>query len=189
VAASKTKQEALHKLGINQDLDLKAAEEGLLKGPGDVDMIFPLAFDELIQKECYVAPLGGTYYGYKGFGLNMLIEMDNVIGGGVPELIRVLSEKGTPLTTERVSQTIEAYALDVWAPLAEIKKRLQVSVETTLRCGNHLLFLPGQKEQENRKKILAEGIPMISDRISVLENVAEHPKVGLRFNLSPIKSR
>ena len=188
VATSQTKQEALNKLGRNQDLNLKAAEKGLMKGPGDVDIIFPLAFDEFVQKECYIAPLGGTYYGYKGFGLNMLIELDNVIGGGEPGLLRILSQNGTPLTTERVSQTIEAYALDFCYPLAEAKNRLRESVDTTLNCGNRLLYLPGQKEQENKRKSLAQGIPMTLDRITALKKVAGHPNVALDFDLSPIRT-
>ena len=146
-----------------------------------------MAFDEFVQKECYIAPLGGTYYGYKGFGLNMLIELDNVIGGGEPGLLRVLSQNGTPLTNERVSQTIEAYALDFCYPLAEAKKRLRESVDTTLGCGNQLLYLPGQKEQEKRKEFMAHGIPMTLDRIAALEKVAGHPRVGLDFDLRPIQ--
>ncbi|RJX32568.1 MAG: hypothetical protein C4525_10835 [Desulfarculus sp.] len=186
VAASATPQEALAKLGRGGQVHLRATEKGLLKGPGDVDLNFPLAFDTVMKRDCYVAPLGGTYFGYKGFGLNMLIELDNVLGGGVEGLIRVLTPQGRPATPELVAQTIEAYAIDALEPLAKVKRRLRESVELTAQCGNQLMFLPGQKEQEFRRECLARGLPMTPTRIEILRKVAAHPKVNLPFDLKPL---
>lgn len=186
VATSRTPQEALAKLGRGEEVALRATERGLLKGPDDVDVNFPLAFDEVMKRECYIAPLGGTYFGYKGFGLNMLIELDNVLGGGVSGFIRQLSPQGQPTTPERVAQTIEAHAIDVVDSLEVAKRRLRESVELTVQCGNELMFLPGQKEQEYRRECLANGVPMTPDRIEILRKVAADPRVNLPFDLEPI---
>ena len=177
-------QKELSNLGYEETIRLKSVESGLLKGPDGEDIHHPLAFDEMFKKQFWVAPLGGTFFGYKGFGLNMLVELDNVIGGGEPGLIRKLDADGKPLTPEWVSQTIEAYAIDVKYPLSEAKKRIGESVRTTRRCGNYLMFLPGEKEQIERRKNWKEGIPMTSDQLKKLEAVAR--KVGVAFNLKPV---
>ena len=183
VARSETQKEALRKLGSEKSIRLRAVEKGLLKGPEGENIHFPLAFDEVFKTHFCVAPLGGTYFGYKGFGLNMLIELDNVIGGGAPGLIRILDSEGKRTTLERVSQTLEAYAIDIVVPLEEAKMRLKEAVDTTLRCGNRLMYLPGQKEQETRKEYLAHGIPMTAERIARLRNVAADKRVGISFDL------
>jgi LDH2 family malate/lactate/ureidoglycolate dehydrogenase len=186
VAKSGNQKEALEQLGIKDCVKLQSVEEGLLKGPEGEEIRFPLIFDEVFKSKFWVAPLGGTYFGYKGFGLNMLIELDNVVGGGVPGLIRVLDHQGNPTTPERVSQTIEAYAIDVISPLTEVKENLRRSVETTLQCGNNLMYLPGQKEQELRKDYLADGIPLTAERIRLLKKTASDPRVSIPFTLAPI---
>ncbi len=186
VATSRTRTEALEKLSLPHDLELRSPEKGLLKGPGDVDVNFPLVFDSVMKRECYVAQLGGTYFGYKGFGLNMLVELDNVLGGGVSGLIRQLTPEGQPATPERVAQTIEAYAIDVVEPLEKVKRRLRESVDVTADCGNELMYLPGHKEQAARREHLANGVPMTPGRIAMLKKVAADPRVNLPFNLQPI---
>jgi len=186
VARSATSEEALQKLGVTEPVKLHSVEEGLLKGPEGEEIRYPLIFDEVFKKEFWIAPLGGAYFGYKGFGLNMIIELDNVIGGGVPGLIRVLDSQGNPTTTERVSQTIEAYALDALYPLEEAKEILKKSVDTTLECGNGLMFLPGQKEQETRKQYLAHGVPMTDARVEVLRRTASDKRVNMPFLLQPL---
>jgi LDH2 family malate/lactate/ureidoglycolate dehydrogenase len=186
VAASKSQKEALEKLGIQHPVKLHAVEEGLMQGPEGEAIRYPLVLDDVFKTQFWIAPLGGTYFGYKGFGLNMLIELDNVLGGGVPGLIRVLDPQGNPTTPERVSQTIEAYAIDVLSPLKQAKENLRKSVDTTLRCGNSLMVLPGQKEQKQRQEYLAHGIPLTPERIGLLKKTAEDPRVNLPFRLTPI---
>jgi LDH2 family malate/lactate/ureidoglycolate dehydrogenase len=186
VAKSASQKEALEQLGKKDSVELHAVEKGLLKGPEGEEIRYPLVFDEVFKSKFWVAPLGGTYFGYKGFGLNMLIELDNVVGGGVPGLIRVLDNQGNPTTPERVSQTIEAYAIDVICPLKEAKQNLRISVETTLHSGNSLMYLPGQKEQEQQKEYLAHGIPMSAESVRLLKETASDPRVNIPFCLSPV---
>ena len=186
VAGSKNQEEALEKLGIRDAIKLQAVEEGLLQGPEGEEIRFPLALDDVFKSKVWLAPLGGTYFGYKGFGLNMLIELDNVVALPAPGLIRILDDSGNPTTAERVSQTLEAYAIDVILPLNEAKQNLRKSVETTLQCGNDLMYLPGQKEQETRLAYLAHGIPMTAERIQVLKNTAADPRINIPFSLTPV---
>ncbi len=186
VARSETREEALQKLGCASSIKLRSVEKGLLKGPQGENILFPLAFDEVFKTHFWVAPLGDTYFGYKGFGLNMLIELDNVIGGGTPGLIRILDSPGKRTTLERVSQTLEAYAIDIVVPLEEAKLRLKEAVDTTVGCGNRLMHLPGQKEQETRREYLANGIPMTAERIGRLKDVAADKRVGISFDLVPL---
>lgn len=187
VARSETREEALKKLGCAKPIKLRSVQKGLVKGPQGEEIHFPLAFDEVFKTYFWVAPLGGTYFGYKGFGLNMLIELDNVVGGGTPGLIRILDGDGKRTTPERVSQTLEAYAIDFLVPLPEAKMRLKEAVDTTIRCGNRLMYLPGQKEQETRKQHLVQGIPMTAERIARLKRVAADKRVGIAFDLSEIE--
>lgn len=177
-------QKALSKLGYEKNIKLRPVEKGLIKGPAGEDIHYPLAFDEVFKKQFWVAPLGGTLFGYKGFGLNMLVELDNVMGGGEPGLIRKLNVQGKPTTPEGVTQTIEAYAIDMLHPLPEAKKRLGESVRTTRLCGNELMFLPGEKEQLLRKKYREQGIPVTIDQLKKLQAIAK--KAGAGFDLKPV---
>lgn len=176
--------EGLGTLGYDTTIKVRDVERGLVKGPEGEDINYPLAFDGTFKNHFWIAPLGGTLFGYKGFGLTMLIELDNVIGGGVPGLVRELDRDGRPKTPERVSQTIEAYAIDVLYPLEVAKIRLRESVTTTEDCGNQLLYLPGQKEQEKRREYLANGIPMTPERIDTLRTIAAG--VGVSFDIVPM---
>jgi hypothetical protein len=182
--SGETLQKALSKLGYEKDIRLRSIEKGLIKGPAGENIHYPLAFDGVFKKQFWVAPLGGTLFGYKGFGLNMLVELDNVMGGGEPGLIRKLNAQGQPTTPERVSQTIEAYAIDMLHPLAEAKKRLGESVRTTRSCGNELMFLPGEKEQRLRKKYRDQGLPITTNQLKKLQTIAK--KAGAGFDLEPI---
>jgi LDH2 family malate/lactate/ureidoglycolate dehydrogenase len=170
--------------GYETSLRLISVEKGLLKGPEGEDIFFPLAFDDVFKEQFWIAPLGGTYFGYKGFGLNMLIELDNVVGGGEKGLIRKLDSDGRPRTPERVSHTIEAYAIDGLIPLEKSKGRIGKAVRVTRECGNALIFLPGEKEQTCRKERIKLGIPMSAERLDRLRKIADD--VGVPFDLEPI---
>ncbi len=174
----------LANFGYENSFQLNSVEKGLLKGPDGEDIYHPLAFDDVFKEQFWIAPLGGTYFGYKGFGLNMLIELDNVVGGGAEGFIRKLDSDGKPRTPERVSHTIEAYAIDGLNPLAESKRRLGKAVRLTRECGSGLTFLPGEKEQICRKENLERGIPMSVEQLSKLREIAD--EVGVLFDLEPI---
>jgi len=171
-------------LGYSKNIEIKISEPGLLKGPNGEDINFPLVFDSTFKKYFWIAPLGGTYFGYKGYGLNMLIELDNVVGGGNTGIIRQLDKHGCPISSERVSHTIEAYALDV-LPFGNVFEKLAQSVKTTKESGNKYLLLPGQKEQRSKELNLKKGIFYDSVQVNKLKKLGE--KVGVPFDLAPLR--
>ncbi|MBW2984105.1 Ldh family oxidoreductase [Candidatus Woesearchaeota archaeon] len=175
----------LRKLGYDDSVEVYRVEEGLLKGPNGENINYPLAFDEVFKQEFWIAPLGGTYYGYKGFGINMTIELQNVFGGGVTGLIRVLNEQGNPTTPERVSQTILAIPMNSREPVDQVKARLKKSVDTTMQCSNGLVYLPGQKEQESRECRLVGGVPYDAQQRGKLKKIGHD--VGMPFEVIPVK--
>ena len=188
IASSSTKKEALAKLGLPPETDLMSVERGLFLGPNGEEINYPLAMDGFLKRDCHIAPLGGVYFGYKGFGLNLLIELDNVLGGGAPGLIRELSPEGLPTTPEYISQTIEAYAIDGVYPQQEALARLKRSVEVTLEHGNELVLLPGQKELDHKRECLEKGVPYTPDLVAALKRAAARPEVDLPFDLLPLGS-
>ena len=62
-------------------------------------------------------------------------------------------------------------------------ERIKESVDTTLRCSNDLVYLPGQKEQESRRRRLEKGVPYRPDQINYLMEVGD--KVGVSFEIDP----
>jgi len=181
-----TLNKALAEFGYDETLCLKPVEPGLLMGPAGEDIHYPLAFDSVFKNQFWIAPLGGTLFGYKGFGLNMLVELDNVIGGGETGWIRKLNPQGKPETPERVSQTLEAHAIDAVYPLAEAKARLGTSVRLTGRCGNDLMILPGEKEQRSRDDLIQNGIPVSEHQLGKLRALAE--RLHVPFCLKAVAS-
>ncbi len=186
VAGSKNPAEVLKQLGLADPPALRSVERGLISGPSGEEILYPLSFDAVFKNHFYIDPLGGTYFGYKGFGLNMLIELDNVLGGGTPEVIRKLDAGGRQTTDERISQTLEAYAIDAVYPLAEAKARLARSVRATAEAGNKMMFLPGQKEQDSTIRRREKGVPLSPARVGLLKSCARHPAVDIPFSLEPM---
>lgn len=116
-----------------------------------------------------VLPLGGEQFGYKGSGLNILIELDNVIGGGSPE--RIPSMRETPVC--RVSQVLEAWRIDFLFPETEARQRLREAVHDIRAHGGSNMLLPG--EREARRKAVAEmrGIPYQPSQWETLRSIAK----------------
>ena len=133
--------------------------------------------DDFLEKGSMI-PLGGlgkgnADAGYKGTGLAMLIELDNVIGGGFSRYI-------SPVFHDQrrwIRQTFEAWRIDTLFPR---KKALQCISDTVTdikkKQGKNML-LPGEKEERKRKKALQEGIPFSLKQIERLERLGK--KIGL----------
>jgi len=133
--------------------------------------------DDFLEK-CSMIPLGGlgkgnADAGYKGTGLAILIELDNVIGGGV-------SRGVSPVVHDQrrwIRQTFETWRIDTLFPR---KKTLQYISDTVIdikkRQGKNML-LPGEKEARKRKKALQKGIPFSPKQIERLERFGK--KIGL----------
>ncbi len=138
------------------------------------------AFDGFVDflKRGSMIPLGGmgeegADAGYKGTGLAMLVELDNVIGAGSSTYVDPLRDDDE----RRICQTFEAWRIDTLFEqddaLAHISKTIS---DIKSRQGKGML-LPGEKEALQRKKSLKEGIPYTKPQITRLEKLGQ--SVGL----------
>jgi LDH2 family malate/lactate/ureidoglycolate dehydrogenase len=109
--------------------------------------------DRLVEGS--VLPLGGEQFGYKGSGLNILIELDNAIGGG--SLERIPSMRETPMC--RVSQTFEAWRMDFLFSKEEARRRVAEAIRDIRSHGDSNMLLPGEREARRKADAEKWGIP------------------------------
>lgn len=127
--------------------------------------------DSLIEGS--VLPLGGQQFGYKGSGLNILIELDNVIGGGSLERIRSMRE--TPRC--RVSQVFEAWRTDFLFPEEDVQQRLKKVIKDIRLHGDSKMLLPGEREARRKADAEKWGIPYEKSQWDALRLISE--KTGI----------
>ncbi|PLX89605.1 MAG: hypothetical protein C0619_10945 [Desulfuromonas sp.] len=127
--------------------------------------------DRLVEGS--VLPLGGEQFGYKGSGLNILIELDNVLGGG--SLERIPSMRETPVC--RVSQVFEAWRIDFLFPESEARQRLEKAVADIRTHGDSNMLLPGEREARRRRDAEKRGIPYETSQWETIRSIAR--KTGL----------
>lgn len=127
--------------------------------------------DRLVEGS--VLPLGGERFGYKGSGLNILIELDNVIGGG--SLERIPSMRETPMC--RVSHVFEAWRIDFLFPEEEAQRRLEAAVRDIRSYGGPDMLLPGEREARRKADSERSGIPYETSQWDVLRRISE--KTGI----------
>jgi len=116
-----------------------------------------------------VLPLGGEQFGYKGSGLNILIELDNVIGGGSLERIRSMRE--TPMS--RVSHTFEAWRIDFLFSEKAVQERLEEAIKDIRAHGNSVMLLPGEREARRKADAEKWGIPYEKSQWEMLHSISE----------------
>lgn len=116
-----------------------------------------------------VLPLGGEQFGYKGSGLNMLIELDNVIGGG--SLARIPSMRETPVC--RVSHIFEAWRIDALFTFEETQQRLEEAIKDIRAHGDDNMLLPGEREARRKADAEQNGIPYEQAQWDALQAIAE----------------
>ncbi|MBN2112357.1 Ldh family oxidoreductase [Candidatus Woesearchaeota archaeon] len=179
-ALGKGKYSQINKqLKENLGIELAALPEQYVLDKEGREVRYPLSFNGYFKSNYWIAPLGGTTFGYKGFILNMMIEMDNITGGGNPNPI----PSGNQSAEGRVSQTVEAYCIDHYEPIDVIKRNLRIAVERTITSGGDGVKLPGQKEHEFMADRLSNGIPYNSEQIGRLVKAGED--AGVEFNVNP----
>lgn len=127
-----------------------------------------------------VLPLGGEQFGYKGSGLNILIELDNVIGGG--SLERIPSMRETPVC--RVSQVFEAWRIDFLYPQTEARQRLDAAVADIRAHGGEEMLLPGEREARRKADAEQWGIPYESSQWETLQSLSAQTGIPLPQPLS-----
>lgn len=121
-----------------------------------------------------ILPLGGEQFGYKGSGLNLLIELDNVIGGGSLERIRSMRE--TPMC--RVSHTFEAWRIDFLFSAEEARERLAKAIQDIRSHGGPEMLLPGEREARRKADAEKWGIPYENSQWETLHRLAEQSGIS-----------
>lgn len=122
-----------------------------------------------------VLPLGGEAFGYKGSGLNMLVELDNVIGGGPTERVKNMRE--TPKS--RVAQTFEAWRIDFLFPENEVRERLIQAIKDIREHGGPDMLLPGEREARRMADAQKNGIPYEEAQWEVLRDISKDTGVSV----------
>lgn len=122
-----------------------------------------------------------TGAGYKGSGLAIVIELDNVIGGGKSGKIDPTGHNNK----RRIRQTFEAYRIDSLFSKKEVLKEISETVKDIRKFGPSAMYMPGEKEQRQRNKSLRVGITYSNTQIQRLEKLGK--EVGLpifsKFNI------
>ncbi|MDP6365158.1 MAG: Ldh family oxidoreductase [Nitrospinota bacterium] len=127
-----------------------------------------------------VLPLGGETFGYKGSGLNILVELDNVIGGGSTERVKNMRE--TPKS--RVSQTFEAWRIDFLFPEEEARRRLEETISDIRKYGGPEMLLPGEREARHMADARASGIPYEEAQWEMLRGISKDTGIEVPAPLS-----
>jgi LDH2 family malate/lactate/ureidoglycolate dehydrogenase len=117
---------------------------------------------------------GDADVGYKGTGLAILIELDNVIGGGLSEFVSSLVfDQG-----RWIRQTFEAWQIDTLFPKEKTLLHISETVQNIRKDQGNTMLLPGEKEARQREISLREGIPYTPKQIIRLEKLGQSIGLG-----------
>ncbi|UCE41590.1 MAG: Ldh family oxidoreductase [Candidatus Aminicenantes bacterium] len=150
-------------------------------GPGGSKTTDPHEFDgfaDFLERGSMI-PLGGMGQegadaGYKGTGLAMLIDLDNVLGGGVSTSIEPLAEDAK----RRIRQTFEAWRIDTLYEQKEVLAHISKTISDMKSHQGEDMLLPGEKELIQREKSIKNGIPYTSVQIARLEKLGQSIGLG-----------
>ena len=111
--------------------------------------------------------------GFKGSGLAMLIELDNVIGGGYSGYVGpTVHDEG-----RWIRQSFEAWRIDTLYNKTAALQHISDTVANIRTYGDDDMLLPGEKESKQRKDSLENGIPYPEATVKRLEDIGA--KIGL----------
>jgi LDH2 family malate/lactate/ureidoglycolate dehydrogenase len=149
--------------------------------PSGMKTADPQAFDgiEDFLKRGSMIPLGsmgehGADAGYKGTGLAMLIELDNVIGSKSSTYVDPLSDDDK----RRIRQTFEAWRIDTLLAQNEALAYISETISDIKSRQGKGMLLPGEKETIQREKSQKFGIPYTKPQIVRLEKLGHAVGLG-----------
>jgi len=138
-------------------------------------------FDGLVDflKRGSMIPLGGigegeADAGYKGTGMAMLIELDNVIGAGPSTYINPLFND----ESRRIRQTFEAWRIDTLFEQGDALEHISKTISDIKSKQGEDMLLPGEKEWIRREKAAKHGIPYTAVQIARLEKLGKRVDLG-----------
>lgn len=128
--------------------------------------------------------------GHKGYGIALLVEILAAVltGAGIMNQVKLWLEDGI----EPINQGHCFIAIDVGAimPIDQFKERMDCMIrevkESPKASGSERIYLPGEKELENREMSLVEGLLLPDDVICSLKGMADDLRLETRdfFNQS-----
>lgn len=141
--------------------------------------------DMLYRRGGGLLPLGGEgemFSGYKGYGLATLVDiMCGIASGGVygKQIIDI------PNSIARVCHFLMCIKIDMFRNTNDFKKDLNTMLEElnslTPAEGASKVYYAGEKEHENYKKSLKDGVPLSEDIWNNLLNTAKNEGVDVSF--------
>lgn len=150
-------------------------------GPSGSKTTDSRVFDGVVDflKRGSMIPLGGmgeegADAGYKGTGMAMLIELDNVIGAGVSTFIEPLRDD----EKRRIRQTFEAWRIDTLFEQDDALEHISKTISDIKSQQGEDMLLPGEKEAIQRKESLKYGIPYTDFLIARLEKLGQSVDLG-----------
>lgn len=132
-----------------------------------------------------MVPLGGlgkekaekADAGYKGTGLATLIELDSVVGGGPSTFVDPMAHG----TDRWIRQTFEAWRIDTLVSRDAALQQISDTIADIKQHGGENKLLPGEKEQKQRDRSLAQGIAYTLKQIERLN------ELGREVGLDPVE--
>lgn len=126
-----------------------------------------------------MVPLGGigkgeADAGYKGTGLAILIELDNVIGGGISESVSSFEFDDS----RWIRQSFEAWRIDTLLSSDDALRHISDTVKNIQEDQGENMLLPGEKEAKLRERSLREGILYSPQQIARLEKLGRAVALG-----------
>jgi len=138
-------------------------------------------FDGVVDflKRGSMIPLGGmgeegADAGYKGTGIAMLIELDNVIGTGISTYIEPLMDD----EKQRIRQTFEAWRIDTLFEQDDALAYISETISDIKSQQGKDMLLPGEKESIHRENSVKHGIPYSAIQIARLEKLGQSVDLG-----------
>jgi LDH2 family malate/lactate/ureidoglycolate dehydrogenase len=117
---------------------------------------------------------GGADVGYKGTGMAILIELDNVLGAGMSTYIDPLVED----EKRRIRQTFEAWRIDTLFEQDDALRYISQTISDIKSDQGDGILLPGEKESIHRENVLKHGIPYTAIQITRLEKLGQTVDLG-----------
>jgi LDH2 family malate/lactate/ureidoglycolate dehydrogenase len=150
-------------------------------GPTGSKTTDPKVFDGFMDflKRGSMIPLGGmgergADVGYKGTGMAMLIELDNVIGAGFSTYIDPIMVDAK----RRIRQTFEAWRIDTLFGQNDALAHISRTISDIKSQQGEDMLLPGEKESIQREDAMKNGIPYAAIQIARLERLGRSVDLG-----------
>lgn len=160
---------ALNAAKINQASQRKVSiPSNYLIDDSSQEVLCPKDCDSV--KRGSLLPLGGNQYGYKGYGLALSIELNQLIGGCELKKIPI----GCKTSDGRVAHIFEASAVDCFSTVREALDKVTLKVKRIKSVGG---TIPGEKETMTRENSINHGVCYNESQVERLVEIGKNSGV------------